>query len=119
MDEIILTKEARSLLRSLLKVYRKRLRSGVPPADAANFNCSEEIHKSILPEWSFDAVDTACAELLQHGLGNGFRADGVVYRFRLSAKGIAFIESASEKTASSFLGWAWEILKAIQDLLPW
>ena len=118
MNEIILTKNARKLLRKLLKHYRKRLSHGASSTAAAYFGGSEEIHRDILPKWSFDAVDAACSELLRQKLVSGFRADGVVYSLHLSDRGIAFSESSSGKTASSFFGWVWELLKAIQSLLP-
>lgn len=119
MSEIILTKEASTVLKKLYSQYKKRLRAGTPASDAKEFENAKVIHKELFPDWSFEAVDSACAELLNAKLLGGFRADGYVYRAYLVNAGIAFSQGLGSKNASNFFGRVLELVQAIRSLLPW
>lgn len=119
MEEQILTKDASSLLDLLYTEYKKRLKQGLDKTIAANFESSKTIQRDLVPEWSFDTVDSACAELRYAGLLRGLKADGYEYHVTLSDKGIIYGETKFPRAASKAVSRVFEVLQAIRSLLPW
>ena len=119
MQEITLRKDTAAVLKKLHTQYKKRIRSGMSKANAADFGSSKTIHEAFFPKSSFEDIDSVCEELLNANMLDGFRADGYVYRAVLSDAGIAFSENYISKSASTIFGLASELVQAIRSLLPW
>lgn len=117
MDELNLTKNASAVLKKIQSRYKQRIKEGMSKSDAADFDSSKAIHEELLPKWTFEDVDSACAELLRAKLLDGFRADGYVFRASLSETGIALSEGSPLKNVPKFVGWVLELAQAIRALL--
>jgi hypothetical protein len=92
--DVVLTKDAKQLLRLLYNAYLSRRKKGTNKSDAASFSSSKHIHKQFMSRWSWDDVDATCKELVRYGLFNFLSADNTVYsNARITDKGIAYMES--------------------------
>lgn len=88
-----LTKDADYLICVLYKAYKERRNCKSSKVDAKFMNDSETIHKTLMPEWSFEDVDETCRELHRAGLLDCKYADDVAYIVNLTDASIIYMEN--------------------------
>lgn len=92
-SDIELTSDADYLICALYRKYRENRKSGIPKSKAKMFGSSEDIHKDLMPEWTFEDVDETCRELHRSEMIQCMYADGIVYTAALSDKAIIYMEN--------------------------
>jgi len=58
LEEIILTKEASNLLRTIYAEYKKKVKRGESREDASNFDSSKAIHEKLAASQPFADIDS-------------------------------------------------------------
>ena len=114
MDKIRLSKDADALICVVYKAYLERRKAGQSKRDARLMGGSPNIHKELLPKWSFEDVDETCGELSIAGLLNCQYADNFAYFVTLSDKGIIYMENRFKDGLSAVL----EHLKSLMTFIP-
>lgn len=111
MQEIEITKEAASLLHSLHKSYKKRIRKGMLRQEAALFGDPSDILKEISSDRSLGDIEDACWELYDAELIHGTPGDDKLLCISLTKLGIIHAQAKAAGAIKS----AWAFIK---DLLP-
>lgn len=114
MSEIIITKDAASLLKSMYRAYKKRIRNGTPKQEAAIFGDPSDIQQEINGNWSLADIGDACEELCGADLLHCLPGDDGIQMAILSQAGIAYAEGQATGALKSI----WDILKALLSFIP-
>lgn len=115
MSEIILSKEAKTLIRAIYKEYKRRRKAGMPKDQARSFGDSDTIQANILDKWNINDIDEACQELNNAGLIDCLLLDSTIGETDLTDEGINFMENYNTGKLSVF----WKLLELVRSFLPW
>lgn len=114
MSDIRLSRDADALICVLYKEFIRRRKSGESKQRARNMGGSPEIHRDLLPKWSFEDVDETCRELSRAGLINCSWADDIAFLVFLSDAGIVYMENRFKDGLASVL----EHLETLRSFIP-
>ena len=94
MSNIQLSKDADYLICLIYKRYIEIRDNGISKSDAKTIGDSHDVHKNIVPEWSFEDTDDTCRELINKGLlDNRIYVDDICGYMSLSDDGIVYMEN--------------------------
>ncbi|MCI8485774.1 MAG: hypothetical protein HFJ20_01405 [Clostridia bacterium] len=105
MADIKLTKDSDALICAIYKNYLENRKNGISKSICKNIGSSEDIQKTIMPEWSFEDVDETCRELHRANLLTCHYADNVVYDSYLSDESIFYMENRFKNGLSEVLDY--------------
>lgn len=93
MNSIELSKDADALICLIYKHYLELRSAGNSKSTAKLLDSSKDIHKNIIPEWSFEDVDDTCRELHRQNLLNISYYDDICAIVELTDNGIVYMEN--------------------------
>jgi len=108
-----LTKDSDKLICLIYRIYLEERKAGNSKTKAKMLGSSQNIHRSIVPSWTYEDVDETCKELSRVGLLNCSYADNVVSFCYLSDSAIIYMENRFANGLRDLLGYLSKIAPAI------
>lgn len=109
-----LTNDAKYLVSSMYKEYVSRRKKKISKEQATLFDSVEEIHKTLMKEWTFEDTLFTCRELKRKGFINGMNyGENSIIMISLSTDAIALMESKFKDDAGKALDFAIKIKSLI------
>lgn len=109
-----LTNDAKYLISKIYETYIERRKLGQNKFQAVYFDSSMFIHKSFMPEWSFEDVDFTLQELESRDLISGYVIDEEYFgEVRLTTTAIAMLENRFSDNLESVLDFMSKVKAAI------
>lgn len=109
-----LTNDAQFLIASMYKDYLDKRKSGTDKRLARRFNTVDDIHDSIMPQWSTEDVLDTCFELRTKKLIIGSPANNTLVMISLTTDAVAALEiSFMDKTESVI-----DFISKIKNAIP-
>ena len=105
MSDINLTKDSDALICAIYKDYLEKRKNGISKNNCKHIGSSEDIQKTIVPEWSFEDVEETCRELSRANLLDCNFADNIVYDSYLSDTAIIYMENRFKNGLSEVLDY--------------
>ncbi|GMC00195.1 hypothetical protein [Enterococcus thailandicus] len=111
MDE--LTNEAKYLLSMMYKDYLQKRKSGVNRSTSLKFGNLDELHETVMPEWSIEDVKSVCWELMRHNMISAKNASSRIQHISLNTEAIAMLETTFKDKVDIVLDYAVKIKSLI------
>ena len=96
-----LTKDTDKLLRLVYKEYLNRKKCGFSKDYAINFECPEALQSDFLQEFNADDIHSSICELSRNNMIRLYTDGG----FKLSDKGIIYMENRFKNSVKEVLGY--------------
>lgn len=112
-SDIELTSDADYLICALYRKYQENRKSGMSKSKAKIFGGSENIHETLMSEWSIEDVTETCRELHRSEMLQCMFADDTVYIAVLSDKAIIYMEKRFANNIQAILDNMAKIKSAI------
>lgn len=110
-----LTNSSKYLLSSMYKQYLIEVANGKDRSRARMFtDGSNQIHDSLMPEWSLPDIDDSLRELYSLGLATITEGSGKVVYAALTRKAVAQLETTFKDQVNSVL----EFMAKVKDAIP-
>lgn len=111
----LLTNDAKFLLASMYKEYIVRRKNKVAKIKAVDFWDIEQIHKTIMKDWSLDDILSTCKELKKHGFltGANYGNENMI-SIEITTEAIAVMEARFKDKVNDVL----EYVAKVKSLIP-
>lgn len=94
----MLTKDSKTVLYNLYKEYRVNRSNGLSRSDSKDIGSSEQVQKSLFPDWSVSDVDDCMCELSRNGYLHTHHASDLIYESELTDEAIVVMENQKKET---------------------
>lgn len=106
MSDINLTKDSDALICAIYKDYLEKRKNGISKNNCKHIGSSEDIQKTIVPEWSFEDVEETCRELDRAQLlSSVLYVDDTCDKIELSDKAIIYMENRFGNTIDKIVDY--------------
>jgi hypothetical protein len=113
IEDINLTNDAKFLIATIYNSYLEKRKSGSLKRDSKVVGDTEDIQRTLMPQWPLDDVLDACFELRTKGLLDGIPGGDTLLHVQITNDGIAVMEVSFKDKVDTVLEYATKIKSLI------